>query len=494
MRNKQEKNSLVAQYGGFVPAQNREAEKAILGAMMLESHTIEKVMPILTIDDFYVDAHQRIYNAMVKIHVNGQGIDTITVIDQLNKSAELEMVGGAYFVMGLTIGIVQTADFLSWCFIVREKSIKRTIGKLASELYANSFENEIDPLELLSKAEIGVSKILNSFSSQKVKTIGDVAIGVLQEMEKASLEKPDFLGIPCGIDSIDKVTLGFCAPDLIILAAGPGEGKSTMMLQWALHMGINNNPVGLFSLEMKDRQLMWKVFSSLIDEEVKTIRKGGLSEEKFKLLHSVINDRLFNAKVFLQDKPGITITELCSIIRSLVAKHGLKGAFIDYIQLIKGPLGKKFGTREEEVNYISKELKALNMELNIFIVALSQLSRMEKGTKRMYRPSDLRESGAIEQDADGIMFIWRPAYHDVQRLQPNDAPFAFNDVIFDIAKWRLGDVGQKPLVFNGPFSRFEEKEDTFKMTPLPQLNFPDPNARIETQYQKPFDSPEDLPF
>lgn len=497
MRQIKENKNVSPSIYGKVPAQDREAEKAILGVMLIERDAADKVLPILSIDDFYVDAHMRIYNAAVKIHISGAIIDMVTIVDQLNKTGELEIIGGAYYLAGLTNAVISSANIVIWARIVKEHSIKRAISVMAGELHEDSYNTNVDALELLSRMMLKISKVQDSFTSQQVTRISEIAMSVVMEMEEAANNDDPFLGIPCGLDSIDKVTLGFSAPDFIVLAAGPGEGKSTMMLQWALNMGIAGHAIGLFSLEMKNRQLMWKIFSSLIEEDIKTIRKGDLTPEKWHLLHTAINDKLMNANIFLQDKGGMSVIELCSVVRTLVAKHGIKGICIDYLQLLTAGTERGWGTRESEVNFISKQLKQLAMELNIFVIALSQMSRMEKGTPRMYKISDLRESGAIEQDADGVMFIWRPAYHNVQTLKAGDTPFADNDVLFYTAKWRLGDTGTVPLKFNGKYSRFEDKKDDFGMfKPIAPPSFvPDPNAWIEpkNQFQKPYDN-EYLPF
>ncbi|MFA6057272.1 MAG: replicative DNA helicase [Taibaiella sp.] len=451
---------------GKIPPQDKEAEEAILGVLLLEPKSVDIVLPVLSVDDFYLENHGIIYNSIVKLHVKGGSIDLLTVTDELNKTSELELIGGPYKLTQLTMDVLSSAHLLAWCMIVKEHSIKRSIIRTAGQLFADSYDPSTDALDLLSKAQLQLNNIQESFSSQKTSRFADVVFETMKEMEEAGKSDNPFLGYRTGLRSIDRVTLGLSAPDFIVMAGGTGEGKSTLALQAAMEIGINEDPVAVFNLEMKNRQIIWKVFSSLIDEEVKTIRQGKLSPEKWILLHKVINEKLANANIYLHDQGGLSIMELCSIVRTMVAKRGVKIVFIDYLQLIRGGSEKSFGTREAEVGYISRTLKALGMELNICIVALSQLSRLERGAKRMYKLSDLRESGSIEQDADGVIFIWRPSYHGVETLKPGDIPFQEDDVLFQIEKWRLGDTGLVKGKFNGKYSRFEDPDSFSSFIPL----------------------------
>lgn len=478
---------------GKVPPHSKELEQVVLGICLIEPSSVEIVLPILKVEDFYFEKHQWIFNSIVSLFTKNQKVDILTVIEELK-------LGGnevpAYEITVLTKHVISNAHLVDWCRYIKSFSQKRKLAKAATKYLHLCFDDTTEVSELLSKSQLEINKIEQEVSTHKTSHISDVAFHTIDEMKKASLNDNPYLGCKTGFKKLDQITLGFSAPDFIVIGASGGEGKSTFALQVARNIGYAGEPTALFSLEMKNQQLMWKIFSSQIDEDVKTIRKGKIEEHKWKMLADTYTE-MKKVPIFMHEIGGLSVLELMSIVRSLKAKYNIKIVIIDYLQLLNGyGSDRKFGTREEEVNFISKRLKELAMELNICIIALSQMNRLEKGSKRMYRKSDLRESGALEQDSDGIIFIWRPKVHEITSIKFNgvDTNFDDNDAIFIIDKWRLGETGSIRMKFNGKFNRFEEMEEPVTsirgFKPVAQANIEQLN-----KIQMPLSSEtDDLPF
>lgn len=455
---------------GKLPPQALDLETAVLGALMLELSSLEIVLPILKSTDFYTEANSKIYNSILQLFTNGSRIDFMTVCEQLMKNGELEQVGGSYYVTGLTRDVVSSAHIEEHARIVKQKSMMRGIIQVCGKTLQDAFDNTCDVFELNTKLQLDLTEIEEGIKTQSVSPIGKVAVDTLNEMMIRSENPNELIGLRTGFTKLDEITLGLSAPDLIILAGGTGEGKSTFALQMAKQITDSDEPVAFFSLEMKNKQLMWKIFSADLQVDVKTIRRAHLQQNQWDTLNSKVT-AYQNKKLYMYDQGGLSIFELRSICRSLKAKYGIKAVFIDYLQLltVEGST-KNFGIREQEVNYISKQLKEMAMELDLPVIALSQLNRIEKGSKRMYRLNDLRESGAIEQDADGVLFVWRPTYHDLQKYKLNghdETFFEEDDVVIQMAKWRLGDTGYIRMKFIGKESRFDDRnisESTYRPT------------------------------
>ena len=477
-KNKFEDISL--QVHGKIPPQARELEVAVLGAILIEKEAFNAIASFIRPECFYVDAHSTIYQACTNLFVKSQPIDSLTVTEELRNNGKLEEIGGAYYLSDLTNKVASSANIVHHARIIFQKYMQRSAITISNTIINKAYEDVTDPFELLEKAQLQFSNITENLKNSKVSHIANIALMTISQMKENQGKDLVHLGLTSGLSKIDNITLGFCKPDLIIIAGGTSEGKSTLALQIAKHVSINNK-VAFFSLEMSNQQLVWKVFSSEINASVAQIRKGKLSTEKRKKLESDVYDDLVKSNFYLYDEGGLSIFDLVSICRTLKAKQGLDMIVIDYLQLLTATGADiKFGIREQEINFISKKLKALAKELNIPVIALSQLSRIEKGTKRLYKLSDLRESGAIEQDADGVMFVFRPHYHDIRDMKINGEEMIFseNDTIIQFAKWRLGETGMTMLKFNKECSRFED--------PSFLQEFVEQPAQLKTD--------EDLPF
>lgn len=448
-------------FGKMAP-QAPDLEGAVLGALMLEPKSLEKVFPILKMDDFYSDANQRVYNAICQLVISGNlRVDFMTVCEWLRKNSELEMVGGPYYVTSLTRDVVSSAHIEEHSMIVKQKSLLRATIRICGEAIGDAFENSSDCFELLSKTTLALSELEDGIRARKITTIGDAMAAAIEKIAEAGQSDDEMIGIRTGFHEFDGITAGLTEPDLIVLAGGPGEGKSTFGLQMADQMAANGTPVAFFSLEMENRQLMWKMISAVLNIDIKSVRRGRLSGDQWETVNKTANDSR-NKPFYLYDQGGLSIFDLRAILRSLKSKYGIKAAFIDYLQLLTTEGGNRnFGIREQEINYISKQLKEAAKELGIVIIALSQLNRLEKGAKRTYKLSDLRESGSIEQDADGVIFVWRPMYHGIPKFSldyHNEIHFTDEDTIILISKWRLGATGFFRMLFKGFANKFVRYE------------------------------------
>lgn len=444
---------------GKVPPQAKDLEIAVLGAILIERNAFNNIAQILTKECFYDSRNEMIFNACHGLYLKNCPIDLLTVTEELRRKGQLENVGGAFHLGELTNKVASTANIVEHSQIIFQKFMQREAIRLSYSILNKAYDDTTDPFELIEKAQSDFSKITQNLNKSKVSHISEVALEVIKEMRENQNKDIKHLGLTSGLEKIDNITLGFTKPDLIILAGGTSEGKSTLALQIAKHIS-KAHKVAFFSLEMSNKQLVWKIISSEINASVSQIRKGKLNDYQWSKLEKETFEDFTNSNFYLYDEGGLSIFNLISICRSLKNKNGLDLVVIDYLQLLTAMGGDiKFGIREQEINFISKKLKALAKELDIPIIALSQLSRIEKGTKRLYKLSDLRESGAIEQDADGVIFVFRPHYHGISSMQINgeEMYFSENDAIIQFAKWRLGETGITMLNFNKQHSRFEDE-------------------------------------
>lgn len=435
-----------------LPPQAKEIEANVLGVLLVVPNTADVVMRNICVNDFYAPLHQIIYKAMWKLNMRGEALDYLTVFQQINANGDKVEL---YELTKLTNSVIGSQYLDSWLRLIKEKSLSRQIIKETSKYNDRAYTEDQAPNEILGDLLSSINKIMQSQQSKTVETFQDVMTQAVKQMQEAAKVENAVIGITTSINSLDKITLGFSAPDLIILAAGPGEGKSTLMLNAAKAAALSGKKVCVFSLEMRNYQLMLKIFSSELDIEVSKLRSGKLTTTEWQELTALMLDKLAELQIFMNDIGGLSIIELISIVRSLKVKEGIDIVFVDYLLLLNTTgCGERFGTREEKVNYISKQLKALAMDLNIPVVALTQLSRIKE--KRMYQLNDLRESGAIEQDADMVLFVYRPKYNKIDNDSKGNA-YTDEDAFVIIEKNRLGATGLVPVRFKEKFNRFEDK-------------------------------------
>lgn len=403
---------------GKVPPQSKELEEAVLGAIMLEKGAFDTVVEILKPECFYVDANQRIYRAMQGLAQKSMPIDLLTVVEELRFREELEVVGGAYYISKLTNAVVSSANIEAHSRIILQKFIQRELIRISGEIIGDAYEDSIDVFDMLDEAESKLFEITNNHLRKNFDDISTVLVKTISRIEEMRNRSEDITGVTSGFPSLDKVTYGWQPTDLIILAARPAVGKTAFALNLARSAALNPvkpTAVGFFSLEMSSGQLVQRILSAESEIWLEKISRGKLEEHEMKQLYKKGIERLSNAPIFIDDTAALNIFELRAKCRRLKNKHNLGMVIIDYLQLMTGG-GERNTNREQEISKISRDLKGLAKELQIPIIALSQLSReveKRKDGNKMPQLSDLRESGAIEQDADMVMFLYRPEYYDI---------------------------------------------------------------------------------
>jgi replicative DNA helicase len=432
---------------GKVPPQAKDLEEAVLGAIMLEKNAFDTVVEILKPECFYVEGHQRIFRAMQSLSNKSQPIDILTVAEELRFKEELEMVGGPYYVTKLTNAVVSSANIEAHCRIILQKFIQRELIRISGEIIGDAYEDSTDVFDLLDDAETKLFEITNNHLRKNFDTIDSVLVKTIQRIEDLRHKNEDVSGVPSGFQSLDRVTYGWQNTDLIILAARPAVGKTAFALNLArnaaMHAG-KPTPVALFSLEMSAGQLVQRILAAESEIWLEKIARGRLEEHEMKQLYARGIQRLSQAPLFIDDTPALNIFELRAKCRRLKNKHNIGLIIIDYLQLMSGTGENRNSNREQEISNISRNLKALAKELNVPIIAISQLSRAVEtraaGKEGMKMPqlSDLRESGAIEQDADMVMFLYRHEYYDITTDSMGESNRG--ETIVRIAKHRNGSL------------------------------------------------------
>jgi len=411
---------------GKVPPQAKELEEAVLGAIMLEKGAFDAVIEILKPECFYVDAHQRIFHAMQSLANKSQPIDILTVVEELRTREELDLVGGPYFVTKLTNSVVSSANIEAHSRIVLQKFIQRELIRISGEIISDAYEDSTDVFDLLDQAESKIYEVTSTHLRNNYETIDSVLVKTIQRIEDLRHKNEDVSGVPSGFSSLDRVTYGFQNTDLIILAARPSVGKTAFALNLARNAALHPTkptPVAFFSLEMSAGQLVQRILSAESEIWLEKISRGKMEEHEMKQLYARGIQKLSQAPLFIDDTPALNIFELRAKARRLKNASNIGMIIIDYLQLMSGTGENRNGNREQEISNISRSLKGLAKELQIPIVALSQLSReveKRKEGNKMPQLSDLRESGAIEQDADMVMFLYRPEYYDITQDEMGD--------------------------------------------------------------------------
>lgn len=450
---------------GKVPPQAKDLEEAVLGAVLLEKSAFDTIVEILKPECFYVEAHQRIFMAMQSLANKSQPIDILTVAEELRSKEELEMVGGPYYVTRLTNAVVSSAHIEAHARIILQKFIQRELIRISGEIIGDAYEDSTDVFDLLDDAESKLFEITNNHLRKNFDTIDSVLVKTIQRIEDLRHKNEDVTGVPSGFTHLDRITYGWQNTDLIILAARPAVGKTAFALNLARNAAMSPTkptPVALFSLEMSAGQLVQRILAAESEIWLEKIARGKLEEHEMKQLYARGIQRLAQAPLFIDDTPALNIFELRAKCRRLKNKHNIGMIIIDYLQLMSGTNENRNGNREQEISNISRNLKALAKELSVPIIALSQLSRAveQRGAKdgsRVPQLSDLRESGAIEQDADMVMFLYRPEYYDVTTSAEGDNIKGLTEV--KIAKHRNGmldTVKLKALLHIQKFTNWDE--------------------------------------
>ncbi len=450
---------------GKVPPQAKDLEEAVLGAIMLEKNAFDAVIEILKPECFYVDAHQRIFNAMQSLANKSQPIDILTVAEELRSREELEMVGGPYYVTKLTNTVVSSANIDAHARIILQKFIQRELIRISGEIIGDAYEDSTDVFDLLDDAENKLFQITNNHLRKDYNSIDTVLVNTIKRIEDLRQRNEDVTGVPSGFSGLDRVTYGWQNTDLIILAARPAVGKTAFALNLARNAAMHPTkptPVAMFSLEMSAGQLVQRILSAESEIWLEKIARGKMEEHEMKQLYARGIQRLSQAPLYIDDTPALNIFELRAKCRRLKNKHNIGMIIIDYLQLMSGTGDGRNSNREQEISNISRNLKGLAKELNIPIIALSQLSRAveQRGAKdgsRVPQLSDLRESGAIEQDADMVMFLYRPEYYDLTQNAEGENIKGLTEV--KIAKHRHGSletVKLKALLHIQKFANWDE--------------------------------------
>ncbi|HXT71208.1 MAG TPA: replicative DNA helicase [Vicinamibacterales bacterium] len=430
---------------------NLEAEKCVLGAILIDNPSFNQAAEVIGSEDFFRDAHRRIFEKMIGLSERSQPIDPVTLKDELSRSGELDEVGGPAYVASLTDGVPRSANVEFYAKIVKQKSTLRKLIQSSNDVLARAYDAEEDPDNLLDEAERSIFQIAENRMRSGFVSLAELVDGGWKQLEKLQEHKGNVTGVPTGFVDLDEMTSGFQKSDLVIVAARPSMGKTSLVLNMALHCGIEaGRTAGVFSLEMSKEQLFMRMLTSEARVDAHKFRGGFLGEQDYSRLVSAFA-RLHDAKVFIDDSPSIGILEMRAKARRLKMEHGLDLLVIDYLQLMQGR--GKFDNRQQELASISRSLKILAKELEIPIIALSQLSRAPEG-RSDHRPqlSDLRESGALEQDADVVMFIYREEMYPVDGQVPPEAEGVAELII---GKQRNGPTGTVRLVFLKQYTRFE---------------------------------------
>lgn len=443
-----------------MPPHNIEAEQAVLGAVFLEPDAFSSASEILMPEDFYRAGHQRIFETMMKLSDKGEPIDLVTVTTSLNNEKKLDEVGGVSYLSDLAGSVPTAANILYYSKIVEEKALLRRLIRTATDIVTTTYEKEDDVDDVLNEAEKNILEVSHRKNTGSFQSIKDVLIDVYDNIERLHQHNGDVTGVPTGYRDLDRITSGFQKNDLIIIAARPSVGKTAFALNIAQNVAINTDEnVAIFSLEMGAEQLVSRMLCAEGNIDSQRLRTGKLEAEDWGRLTMAMGS-LSNAGIFIDDSPGIRVSEIRSKCRRLKQEQGLGMIVIDYLQLIQGS-GNSRENRQQEVSEISRSLKGLARELSVPLIALSQLSRgVESRQDKRPMMSDLRESGSIEQDADIVGFLYRDDYYDSESEKQNTI-----EII--ISKQRNGPVGTVELAFVKEYNKFVDLDHHYQESDVP---------------------------
>ncbi|MBB3839827.1 replicative DNA helicase [Runella defluvii] len=471
---------------GKLPPQALELEEAVLGALMIEKDALNAVIDILKSDSFYKEAHQRIYNAIITLFTNSEPIDLLTVTTQLRQLGELEVVGGAQYITALTTKVNSAANIEYHARVIAQASMKREMISVASKILQDAFEDTTDVFTLLDTVEQSLFKISESNIRKNYADMSALMTEALRELERRREQKDGLTGVPSGFTQLDRLTSGWQPTELVILAARPAMGKTAFVVSSLRNAAVDfGMPVAIFSLEMSAVQLVNRMISAEAEIDSEKLKKGNLAPHEWTQLHQRI-DRLMRAPIYIDDTPALSILELRAKCRRLKQQHDIQMVVIDYLQLMQGDSSKGAGNREQEIASISRALKNLAKELNVPVIALSQLSRAveTRGGDKRPQLSDLRESGSIEQDADMVAFLYRPEYYGFTQDEAGNSVQGVGEVI--VAKNRSGSLDTIQLRFIGKYTKFADLDSFYGAASSPTPSF---NPEARAQAASSFDTP-----
>ena len=450
-----------------VQPQAIDLEKVVLGALMVDSDAFSVVSEILKPDTFYEPRHQKIYEAIRNMNMEERPVDIMTLSNELTKMGEIDRVGGTEYLMEISSQVASAAHIESHARILAQKYLQRQLIHYAGDIETQAYDQSVDVDELMQRAEADLFTLSQNNMKQDYTQVAPVVKDAVQILQRAAANKGGLTGIPTGYTGMDEMTSGWQPSDLVIIAGRPAMGKTSFALSIAKNVAVDYNvPVGFFSLEMSNVQLVNRLISNVCEISGKKILNGQLEPSDWEKLDKRIG-KLTEAPIYVDDTPGLSVFELRTKARRLVRDKGVKIIMIDYLQLMNAN-GMKFGSRQEEVAKISQSLKGLAKELNVPVLALSQLSRNVEGREGLEgkRPqlSDLRESGAIEQDADMVLFVHRPEYYHIFQDEKGNDLHGMAQII--IAKHRKGSTGDVLLNFRGEYTRFQDPQEAAAATYL----------------------------
>lgn len=456
------KGQVISLEKGKIPPQALDLEVVVLGALMIDKKGVDEVIDILAPDVFYKEQHKHIFEAIRILFEEGQPIDLLTVSEQLKKMAKLDAAGGDYYLVQLTQKVASSAHIEYHSRIILQKHIQRSLIKISNEIIEDAYDETTDVFDLLDTAETKLYEVTQGNVKRSTETAQNLVIQAKKKIEEIA-NQDGLSGIPTGFNKVDELTSGWQPSDLIIVAARPGMGKTAMTLTMARNMAVDQNvPVAFFSLEMSSVQLITRLISSETGLSSEKLRTGKLEKHEWEQLNVKVKS-LEKAPLFIDDTPSLSIFDLRAKARRLASQYGIKIIMIDYLQLMTGGSSQKGGgNREQEISMISRNLKALAKELNVPVIALSQLSRAVETRGGSKRPilSDLRESGAIEQDADIVSFIYRPEYYKIDEWDDEERSPTEGQGEFIVAKHRNGGLDNIRLKFIGHLGKFDNLEDS----------------------------------
>ena len=489
---------------GKLPPQALDLEEAVLGAMLIDKKGVDEVIDLLQPEAFYKTAHQYIFESIFNLFQNSQPIDLLTVSADLRKKGKLDVAGGDFYLIQLTQKIASSAHIEFHARIILQKYIQRSLIRISNEIIESSYKESIDVFDLLDEAESKLYDVTQGNIKRSSDTAQNLVMLAKKKIEEIANQE-GLSGVSTGFQKLDDLTSGWQPSDLIIIAARPGMGKTTLTLSMARNIAVTKQiPVAFFSLEMSSVQLITRLISAETGLSSEKLRTGKLADHEWKQLNVKVGD-LEKAPLFIDDTPALSIFDLRAKARRLASQHGIKLIVVDYLQLMTAGSSNKAGNREQEISTISRNLKSLAKELEIPVIALSQLSRAVEtrgGTKRP-QLSDLRESGAIEQDADIVSFIYRPEYYGIDEWDDEDHSPSAGQAEFIVAKHRNGGLDNIRMKFVGNLGKFEDFEDfespfefQSKMNHGAQdlnkiNNLPSPNDAFDTP---PSEDNDDIPF